>query len=53
MVDSHCRVMGVEGLRVVDASIMPSIPSAGTGLPCIMIGEHAAALMDGEVKGQS
>jgi 5-(hydroxymethyl)furfural/furfural oxidase len=45
VVDSACRVYGVENLRVVDASIMPYIPSANTNLPSIMIGERAADLI--------
>jgi choline dehydrogenase-like flavoprotein len=45
VVDSACRVHGVSGLRVVDASIMPRIPSANTNLPTIMIGERAADLI--------
>ena len=42
VVDPDCRVVGVEGLRVADASIMPENPRANTNLTCIMIGEHAA-----------
>ncbi|MFL5966571.1 MAG: GMC family oxidoreductase [Gaiellaceae bacterium] len=42
VVDQHCRVRGIENLRVVDASIMPTIPRANINLTCIMIGEHAA-----------
>jgi choline dehydrogenase len=45
VVDQHCRVRGVSGLRVVDASIMPNIVRANTNLTCIMIGERAADLM--------
>ena len=43
VVDSRCRVHGVEGLRVIDASIMPDIPAANTNLPTLMLAEHAAA----------
>lgn len=43
VVDPHCRVIGIRNLSVVDASIMPSIPTAGTFLPTMMIAEHAAA----------
>ena len=46
VVDPACRVHGVAGLRVVDASVMPDIQSANTHVPTIMVGERAAALMD-------
>ena len=42
VVDSECRVRGVERLRVVDASIMPQIPSANLNCPTMMIGEKAS-----------
>jgi choline dehydrogenase len=45
VVDQYCRVRGVEGLRVVDASVMPNIVRANTNLTCIMIGERVADLM--------
>lgn len=45
VVDAQCRVHGIEHLRVVDASIMPTIPRANTNLPCIMIGERVADWM--------
>ena len=45
VVDQHCRVRGVQGLRVVDASIMPNIVRANTNLTCIMIGERVADWM--------
>jgi choline dehydrogenase len=44
VVDSNCRVIGVQGLSVVDASIMPDIPSANTNIPTIMVAERAAQL---------
>ncbi len=42
VVDARCRVHGIDGLYVVDASIMPNLPSANTNLPCLMIGERVA-----------
>ena len=48
VVDPDCRVIGVDGLRVADASIMPENPRANTNLTCIMIGEHVAKLIQSE-----
>ena len=39
------RVHGIDGLRVVDASVMPRVPSGNTNAPTAMIAERAAALM--------
>src|SRR5688500_5041968 len=48
VVDPELRVIGVERLRVVDASVMPTVPGGNTNLPCIMIGEKAADLIKGQ-----
>lgn len=42
VVDPQLRVRGVAGLRVADASVMPSVPSANTNAPSIMIGDRAS-----------
>jgi 5-(hydroxymethyl)furfural/furfural oxidase len=43
--DSHGRIIGLEGLRVCDASIFPNVPCANTNVPTMMVGERMAAIL--------
>jgi len=48
VVDPECRVRGIDNLRVVDASVMPVIPSANLNCPAMMIGEKASDMILGK-----
>ena len=50
VVDSKLRVHGVRGLRVTDASVMPSIVSGATNAAAIMIGGRAAGFIRADIK---
>ncbi len=49
VVDQYCRVQGLEGLRVVDTSIMPDVVHAQTNATAVMIGERAADLISEQI----
>ena len=50
VVDPQLRVIGLDGLRVIDASVMPTMPSGNTYAPTVMIAEKGAALIVGEAR---
>jgi choline dehydrogenase len=48
VVDTKCRVRGIDNLRIVDSSIFPTVPNGNTNAPTIMVGEKGADIIMGK-----